>query len=149
MNNYYEINQGTMCLIQKDKSNTKVYEVNNEYIINRNVNNIIDESCKNFGSTLKGRIDGTSKLTGIRYKAPIVISEYLSIIMIPTSSTRSKICNWINLNYIKKIIKTNDNKCAINFINGKTIKFNISYFIMQNQITKATRLDYYLRKNYK
>ena len=41
---------------------------------------------------------GTYNLTGIKYKAPIVLSEYLSIIMIPTGSTRGEKCeeecNW-------------------------------------------------------
>ena len=148
MKNFYEVNQGTICLIKKDKNKTRVIELDEDYIINKNINKIMNDSCKSFGSSLKGRVEGTYNLTGIKYKAPIVLSEYLSIIMIPTGSTRGEKCDWINLKYIEKISSTADNKCIINFINGKNIKFNVSYFIIQNQLTKATRLDYNLRKKY-
>ena len=98
----YEINKGTLCLIQEGDNSTKVIEINNEYEVNKNIHKIIDESCRSFGSTLKGRNEGTKDLTGIKYKAPIIISEYLSIIMIPTGSTRGNICHWISLNSIKR-----------------------------------------------
>lgn len=148
MENCYEINKGTMCLIQNEDGTTKIIEKEGEYIINKNIHKIIDESCKSFGSSLKGRCEGTSKLTGIRYKVPIVISEYLSIIMIPTGSTRGDICHWISLSSIKSIEKSNNNLANITFNNGKKIELDVSYFIMQNQLAKAARLDYYLRKKY-
>ena len=148
MDNFYEINQGTLCLLKKDKNKTRVIEVNDEYIINKNINKIINDSCKNFGSSLKGRVEGTYNLTGIRYKAPIILSEYLSIIMVPTGSTRGEKCDWINLKYVENIKPTDNNSCIISFINGKNIKINSSYFVIQNQLAKATRLDYNLRKKY-
>ncbi len=148
MDNFYEINQGTLCLIKKDEKTTEIFELNNSYNINRNINKIINDSCISFGSSLKGRIEGTYKLTGIKYKAPIIISEYLSIIMVPTGSTRGNVCDWINLKYVDNILKTKDNKCLVCFSNGKKVKFNTSYFIIKNQITKATTLDYNLRKKY-
>lgn len=148
MEKNYEINKGTMCLIQNNDGTTKVYEEESEYIINKNIHKIVDESCKNFGSSLKGRYEGTYKLTGVKYKAPIIVSEYLSIIMIPTGSTRGEICHWISLDSIKSIEKTKENKVLIKFYNEKKLELNISYFIMQNQLDKATRLNYYLRRNY-
>lgn len=148
MEKNYEINKGTMCLIQNNDGTTKVYEEESEYIINKNIHKIVDESCKNFGSSLKGRYEGTYKLTGVKYKAPIIVSEYLSIIMIPTGSTRGEICHWISLDSIKNIEKTKENKVLIKFYNEKELELNISYFIMQNQLDKATRLNYYLRRNY-
>ena len=148
MENFYEINQGTLCLLKKDEKNTEAIELNDSYIVKNNINKIVNDSCISFGSSLKGRVEGTYKLTGIKYKAPIIISEYLSIIMVPTGSTRGKICDWINLKYVENILKTKDNKCIIRFSNGKKIKFNTSYFIIKNQITKATNLDYNLRKKY-
>lgn len=148
MEKNYEINKGTLCLIQNIDGTTKVYEETGEYIINKNIHKIVDESCKNFGSSLKGRNEGTTKLTGIRYKAPIIISEYLSIIMIPTGSTRGEICHWFSLSAIKSIKKSKNNNAIINFYNGQIIELDISFFIMQNQLDKAARLDYFLRKKY-
>lgn len=148
MEKCYEINKGTMCLIQNDNCTTKIIESDNEYVINKNIHKIVDESCKNFGSSLKGRFEGTCKLTGVRYKAPIVISEYLSIIMIPTGSTRGDVCHWIALSSIKTIEKSKYNNAIITFQNGKKIELDVSYFAMQNQLAKAARLDYSLRRMY-
>lgn len=148
MKENYEINKGTMCLIQNIDNTTKVIEIDSEYNIDENIHKIVDDSCRNFGSSLKGRSDGTRELTGIKYKTPIIISEYLSIIMIPTGSTRGDICHWISLNYIKAIDKDINNQSIITFTNGKSIKLDISFFIMQNQLSKATRLDYCLRQKY-
>lgn len=148
MKNYYEINKGTMCLLQNINNTTIVIEEDNEYTVDENIHKIVSDSCKNFGSTFKGRTEGTRELTGIKYKTPIVISEYLSIIMIPTGSTRGELCHWVSLNSIKDISKTENNECIVNFINGKSVKLDISFFIMQNQLAKATRLEYCLRKKY-
>lgn len=148
MEKFYEITKGTMCLIQNNDGTTKIIEDMDEFIINKNIHKIIDDSCKNFGSSLKGRLEGTLRLTGFRYKAPVIISEYLSIIMIPSGSTRGDICHWFSLSAIKNIKKGNYNNAIIYFNNGKSIELDISYFAMQNQLAKAARLDYYLRRMY-
>lgn len=148
MEKYYEINKGTVCLIQSDDGTTKIMENDVEYTVDKNIHKIIDESCKNFGSSLKGRLEGTLKLTGIRYKAPVIISEYLSIIMIPSGSTRGEVCHWFSLSSIKSIKKNELNNAIIEFNNGKSIELDVSYFAMQNQLAKAARLDYFLRRMY-
>ena len=35
----------------------------------------MDESCRYYGSTFEGRQKGSSTLTGITYKVPIIISK--------------------------------------------------------------------------
>ncbi|UKI29329.1 MAG: competence protein ComK [Clostridium sp.] len=35
----------------------------------------MDESCRYNGSTIEGRAKGTESLTGISYKAPIMVKE--------------------------------------------------------------------------
>lgn len=148
MKDFYEINKGTICLIQGKENSTKVIEEDKEYIVDKNIHKIVDESCKNFGSSLKGRYEGTYKLTGIRYKAPIIVSEYLSIIMIPTGSTRGEVCHWINLASIKKLERNEHNNAIVVFHNGKKMELEVSYFTMLNQLAKATRLDYQIRRMY-
>ena len=148
MENYYEINKGTMCLIQNEDATTRIVDSEGDYTVKKYIHKIVDESCKSFGSSLKGRVEGTLKITGFRYKAPVIISEYLSIIMIPTGSTRGDVCHWISLSSIKKIEKNEKNNAVITFVNDRKIEFDISYFVMQNQFAKATKLDYYLRKKY-
>ena len=40
MENFYEINQGTLCLLKKDENTTEIYELRNNYIIKKNINKI-------------------------------------------------------------------------------------------------------------
>lgn len=148
MEKNYEISKGTMCLIQEGDYVTKIIEEGEEFLINRNIHKIVDDSCKNFGSSLKGRFEGTVNLTGVRYKAPVIISEYLSIIMIPTGSTRGEICHWISLSSIKKIEKSSLSNAIILFYNGTKLELDVSYYTMQNQFAKASKLDYFLRHKY-
>lgn len=142
----YEINAGTMCLIELENGNTRVVEKDKIYEVEDNIHKIVDESCRSFGSSLSGRIAGTTKLTGIRYKAPVILSEELSIILLPTGSLRGDICHWFSLYSIKRYEETK-NGTYIELINGTKIELNISKFVIQNQISKAIRLEHWLKRH--
>lgn len=143
MNNY-EINENTLAIIpQANKSH--VYEKKNSFIVNKTVHSIIEESCKYFGSTLEGRKLGTTFLTGITHKAPIIIEESKEIIFFPTASPRLNTCSWISLNNLEKYEKK-DNKMKLIFNNHAEIFIDISYEIINNQVLRATRLESILRK---
>lgn len=143
MNNY-EINNNTIALIFNNYK-TYVYEVDKELVINKKPNEIIKYSCEYFGSSLKGRIEGTKYITGITHKAPIIIEETKEIIFFPTSSPRLDTCCWIRNKYIIKYDKNEDNSCNIYLINGKKIKLNCSYEIVDNQIMRSSRLESIIR----
>ena len=142
----YEINTGTMCLMQLKNGNTKVMERNKSYEVFSNIHKIVDESCRSFGSSLSGRLAGTTKLTGIRYKAPVILSEELSIILLPTGSTRGEICHWLSLYSIKEYTDEAQGS-VVELINGEKIHLKISKFVLQNQISKAIRLEHWLKRH--
>ena len=75
----YEINSNTLALISKNDK-TKVYEKNRTFLVNQTANEIIENSCSFFGSSLSGRQKGTASLIGVTYKCPIIIEESKSII---------------------------------------------------------------------
>lgn len=145
MDDNYEINKGTLALIPVNENITQVVEFDNNFFVGCSANKIIDTSCRSFGSTYVGRIEGTKALLGINYKAPIIISEANNIIFFPTSSPRGGNCCWLALNNINDF-KKEDKNTIINFINNKEIKLNISSFVIENQIYKATMLESKLRK---
>ena len=145
MDDNYEINKGTLALIPVNENITQVIELDNSFFVGCPANKIIDTSCRSFGSTYIGRTEGTKALLGINYKAPIIISESKNIIFFPTASPRCGSCCWISLNNISNF-KKDDKTTVINFINSKEIKLNISSFIIENQIYKATMLESKLRK---
>lgn len=139
MLNNYEINKDTIAIIPIENDISKIYEAEEEYIVNKNSNKIIEENCKFYGSSYKGRCEGTRFLTGIRSKFPIIIEESRNIIFFPTGSIRNNNNCWLALNQIKKYDKTKFG-CNITFNNNKNIPFDISLYSLDNQYYRATML---------
>lgn len=141
----YEINSGTLAVLPVDENNSKVMEEECEYIVKQSATKIIDNSCKFFGSSLRGRSEGTKNLIGGNYKLPIIIEESRDIIFFPTSSPRLDECVWISLNNLVDYQK-NNNSSIVKFKNGTLLDIDISIFSLENQVLRASRLENVLRK---
>ena len=144
----YEIDLSTLMLIGIDDESTKVVTIDNDFIVNDNCKNIINNSCRYFGSNLNERVNMTKRLTNIVSKTPIIIEESRNIIFFPLKSTRENNNIWISYNNLDKYLKEND-KTVLEFKNGKKIIIKFSYYIIDNQITRSLILDYELNKRRK
>ncbi len=144
----YEINEDTLALIPTNEDNVKVYEMDNIFDYSGSCNEIMDNSCKYYGSTYEGRREGSKYILGASYKLPIIIEESKFLIFFPTESPLLDSCIWLSLNNIEKIEK-NSLDTTIYFVNNKKINIPISYKIIENQILRATRLESLLRKRQK
>lgn len=140
----YEINQSTLAIIPLGYKKSKIIEENSVFEIEKTPTEIVNHSCKYFGSSFRGRFEGTKNLIGVNYKAPIIVEETREIIFFPTSSPRFENCSWISLSNILKYTK-NDYNPEIIFKNGTRISVDISYNTLDNQILRATRLESVLR----
>lgn len=140
----YEISPSTIAIIPIEKKKVKVIEEDNNYIVLKSTNEIINNSCKFFGSSYIGRHEGTKYLTGINYKAPIIIEETNEIIFFPTSSPRYENCCWISLKHIDKYEKELENSKII-FKNGINLSLDISFGSLQNQILRSNLLRSIIR----
>lgn len=138
----YEINDKTLALCSLGEK-TKVYEENDEFIVETPATEIMEDSCAYFGSSFEGRQQGTKNLIGVRYKAPIIVEESKNIIFFPTSSPRSNKCSWLRFNQIDRYFYQNDH-LIIEFKNKTTIALNTTYGVVDNQIMRATRLEFVL-----
>lgn len=145
MVNEYEVNSNTLALLPVGTHVTKVLEKQDSFLVNKTPSQIIDYSCRSFGSSYLGRHEGTKHLTGINYKAPIIIEETQSIIFFPTASPRFPKCAWIALNHVKNHIRYEE-KSILYFQCGKNVELDISYGSLENQILRATKLESVLRK---
>lgn len=143
--NAYEINSQTLAIIPINDYKSRVIEKDNIFDVNMSPMEIIDESCKFFGSSYKGRTFGTRNLIGVTHKAPIIIEESREIIFFPTNSPRLYDCAWISFNYINDYKKNKDTSIII-FNTGKTLNLDISYGSLENQVLRASRLESVLRK---
>lgn len=148
MINEYEINESTMAILSLEKGFSRVIEEDDEFIVNKCSMDIINESCKFFGSSYTGRFEGTKYLIGVSYKAPIIIEETHEIIFFPTGSPRFQNCNWICLDKVKEIEKL-DNHSIVHFKNGTQIELEISVHSLENQILRATLLESKMRSTKK
>lgn len=144
----YEINEKTLAIISKNDAFSEVIETKNTYIIKQNHIKIIDDSCKYFGSSYLGRIEGTKKMMGITSKFPIIIEESNEIIFFPTHSPKNSKCIWLNFNQLKKINK-NEKYTTIIFNNNSSIHIEISYYSLTNQYLRASLLQSLIRKRKK
>ena len=135
----YEINSATLAIVPIGEEISKVYEEEEEYIVNKSSNSIIKDNCEFYGSSYEGRCIGTKSLTGIKTKYPIIIEESRNIIFFPTSSTRTKQSTWIALNKIKNYNKNAYNSQVL-FKNEEKIDLDISIYSLENQIVRATML---------
>lgn len=136
----YEINEETYAVISNKYGKTKIIEENKEYDIENDAYKVMDESCKYYGSSYKGRLEGAKTLLNCSYKLPILVEESSVLIFFPIKSSLLDDCCWINLNSIKSIEKL-DNKSKITFKNGKEYVFDISKLSLENQIYRSSKLE--------
>ena len=141
----YEISNGTLAIVPNDKENSLVYEDDDRYIIDDTPFRIMEESCKYFGSTYEGRKDSAKEILGAEYKVPIVIEDGENLVVFPTTSPYSEDCVWISLKRLKKFEKIDACNTRIIFDNSKEIIVPCSYRSIENQVSRASRLDYILR----
>lgn len=144
----YEINEKTLAILPFSNNKSIIYEDKDCYVLEKTVTKIMDASCRYYGSSIEGRQKGTASLTGITYKAPIIVSEENNVIFFPTTSPRLKECSWISLNNINKLYVKN-NKIILEFLNKEKLELLISENIIKNQILKASLLESTIRKRNK
>ena len=94
------------------------------------------------------RIKMTKSLVNISSKAPVLIEESRDIIFFPLKSPRLKNNIWVSFNNLNSYDKIDD-KTRLNFKGNKTILLDFSYYIFDNQVTKAILLHYEIKKRRK
>lgn len=135
----YLINKDTYYLMF-DAGQTVIKELSTELVVpGNNLMNILDNSCKYYGSSLKGRIVGTKNLINSRYRLPIIVSERNNLLFFPLNGKKNGEVIWFNFNSIKNYSKDGD-FVNILFTNGEVEKFMVSYTILNNQIMKCSRM---------
>lgn len=141
----YEINRGTLAIVPNEATNSLVYEDEERYLIEEKPFQIMEESCKYFGSTYDGRKNSARDILGAEYKVPIIVEDSDNLIVFPTTSPQSDECIWISLRRVKKFEKIDGTNTRIIFDNNKEIIVPCSYRSIENQVSRASRLDLIMR----
>ena len=142
----YEINRGTLAIVPNEIDNSLVYEDDDRFLIHQTPFEIMEESCKYFGSTYEGRKESAKAIVGAEYKVPVIVEDSDNLIVFPTTSPKSEDCVWISLKRVKSFAKVDSGNTKIIFDNNKEIIVPISYRTLENQISRASRLDFMMKK---
>lgn len=141
MNNSYIINKNTLLIRTNiNKTGIIILDDKKTIIIDNNLQKFINDSCKYYGNSYKGKLESSKLYLNKSIKLPIVINEISELIIFPTSSIRNSNCIWIVYNNIDSIKKFDYNNTIIIFKNGIEICINCSYYIINNQISNCARL---------
>ncbi len=144
----FEITPLTMAIVPyEDKEGgvgTRILEKNTDYYVDVLPSKVIDEACKYFGSSLKGRQDGTFSISELTHKVPIAIDPYSGMYYFPTESPLRSTCIWIAHTHVKKIKEATHQRTEVIFTNDKRLIVDISYGSMQNQINRTAQFRYLL-----
>ncbi len=141
----YEISKGTLAIMPNKDNNSLVFEDDDRYLVSQTPFQIMESSCLYFGSSYEGRKAGSRDILGAEYKVPILVDDSTDIIVFPTTSPLSSDCVWISLKQIKKYEKVDANNTKITFLNDKEIIVPSSFRSIENQVSRASRLDYVIR----
>ena len=144
----YEIDLSTDMLLGIDDNHTRIISENIDYIENMSAKEIMNNSCKYFGSNLTERVKVTNRLVNLSSKTPIIVEESRNIIFFPLKSVRNKNNIWVSFNNLEKYEK-DENKTIFYFKNNRQITIDFSYYIVDNQVTRSLILDYELNKRRK
>lgn len=144
----YIINRKTLAVTALNEKQSLVYEAGRQLVIERNTLHIVRKSCQVFGSTYRGRTEGTKKITGYRYKMPIVVQDYDGIVIFPTQSPTAPINDWISLQHVEHFYPNlAKNTTFVRFDNGLLLEFGISFPSFQSQYMKACYLSTIIKRN--
>lgn len=147
--NNYEISPITMAVLSTVSSDGQqgaiVLEESQEYQVPVTPTKMVDSACVLYGSSLRGRLDGTRGISQITHKAPIAIDPASGIYFFPTMSPKHKQCSWISHSHVKHIEAENNNsQTTVHFRNGQMITIDVSFGIMLNQQHRTAQFRYAL-----
>lgn len=149
----YEITPQTMAVVSSLDKHGKItalaLEEHDEYSVRSTPTKVVDHACKFFGSSLKGRQEGTRDVYGITHKAPISIDPFSGMYFLPTLSPTNPNCSWIAHSHVKTLYKTKDGRAGVEFRNNRKVVFDTSYGIMLNQLERTAQFRYLLENRIK
>jgi len=147
----YEVNRDTLAVMPSNDHQSKILEIEQEYVVDGSPYEVMEHSCSYFGSSIEGRMKGSKALIGSIYRTPIVIEESRNLIFFPTVSPVVADNIWVSLKNLEKYERFSDNKTKVYFKNKQSIVIDIPYASFDNQVLRSSRLDSLLteRKNMK
>lgn len=141
MTSVFIVTQATKAIITKDSSyyRSLILEGPNERHSLHKPEQVLDNSCLLYGSTLAGRRTAAKDILKINNKIPVPVIPDKGVYMLPTSSAKSKDCVWLSYSHIE-FFEQRDNKTFIAFNDGSGLYVNASESTIDMQYKRTSQL---------
>ncbi len=140
----YILNRRTIAILplvgKDERIISRVMEEEDEFLVLKRPFEVIEQSCRYYGSSFSGRKEGTKELIGVTHKAPICISPTDNLYFFSTLSYTRKECAWLSHFHITASKPLPHNTLLIKFSNHKMIKMEISKVSFDNQLHRTAQL---------
>lgn len=139
----YEVNRSTIAVLplQKEKKiHSQVIETEKSFEVKMKPMQIIDRSCRYYGSSYAGRKAGTFEMINVSHKPPIAVDHVNNIFMFPTFSSNRPQCGWISLKYVDDYDQTELDNTKVFLMNGRTLELPVSSASFQHQVHRTAWL---------
>ncbi|PSA92333.1 competence protein [Bacillus atrophaeus] len=139
----YEVNSSTIAVLPEPmngKMYSKIIEKDCTFYVSMKPLQIVDRSCRYFGSSYAGRKAGTYEVINISHKPPIMVDLSNHIFLFPTLSSTRPQCGWISHVHVKEFKATEFDDTAVTFSNGKTMELPVSCNSFENQVYRTAWL---------
>lgn len=124
---------------------TIVMEETGAFIVPLSPLKLIDESCRYYGSSYAGRLEGVKRVMGITKKAPIAISVELSIFFFPHESPQNESCVWLSHTHIEALEKKDKQNTVVYFSNGESIVVPASKNQLETKVLRTAQYRHLLQ----
>ncbi len=124
---------------------TIVMEETASFIVPLSPLKLIDESCRYYGSSYAGRLEGVKQVMGITKKAPIAISVELSIFFFPHESPQNESCVWLSHTHIEALEKKDKQHTIVYFSNGDSLVVPASKNQLETKVLRTAQYRHLLQ----
>ncbi|UOQ46878.1 competence protein ComK [Gracilibacillus caseinilyticus] len=144
-----EISPKTLAIVGKEEGGqyfTRVieYDEADDYETTWSTQKVLDYTCREFGISLRGLIEGSRMLSKITHKPPIAIDRISGMYFFPIESPQRKACTWIAHSHVLELEKVDHDLTRIVFKNGRDLILDVSYATMINQLYRTAQYRYLL-----
>ncbi|MDY7046468.1 MAG: competence protein ComK [Bacillota bacterium] len=145
----YIISPQTKAILLKERSYFRsiILEGNMQRRSLHKPEQIINNSCLLYGSTLDGRRKAVKRILKSSSKLPVPIIPEKGVYMLPTASIKNKSCVWLAYHHIDTYEKYKD-QTYIKFFDGNDLLINISHNAFDMQYKRTSQLIVHMNRGF-
>lgn len=139
----YEVSGSTMAVLplgEGEKPASKILETERTFLVNMKPFQIIERSCRYFGSSYAGRKAGTYEVIKVSHKPPIMVDHSNNIFLFPTFSSTRPQCGWLSHAHVHEFCAAKYDNTFVTFVNGETLELPVSITSFENQVYRTAWL---------